>query len=61
MKKEDARFELVYCEGSSLERAGSSRILRDRNTGVHYLLWSNGYAGGITPLLDGEGKPIIEK
>ena len=34
-------------------------ILVDQETGVSYLFRSNGYAGGMTPLLDREGKPII--
>ena len=31
----------------------------DRETGVNYLWHSTGHAGGMTPLLDREGKPII--
>ena len=30
----------------------------DTETGVLYLQVSSGYAGGLTPLLDGEGKPM---
>ena len=38
---------------------GSMEIWVDRETGVNYLHRANGYAGGITVLLDREGKPII--
>ena len=31
----------------------------DRETGVNFLWHSTGHAGGMTPLLDREGKPII--
>ncbi len=54
------RFEIVYKDGS--ERQGGARqILLDTKTGVNYLVWSSGYAGGITPLLDSEGKVVITK
>ncbi|MFR2562330.1 MAG: DUF6440 family protein [Anaeromassilibacillus sp.] len=35
------------------------RILVDQVTGVNYLQVCNGYAGGLTPLLDREGQPVI--
>jgi hypothetical protein len=31
----------------------------DRETGVNYLYHVSGYSGGLTPLLDREGKPVI--
>ena len=31
----------------------------DRETGVNYVFRQSGYAGGITPLLDAEGKPVV--
>ena len=31
----------------------------DTRTGVHYLCWRNGNAGGVTPLLGADGKPVI--
>ena len=34
-------------------------IYVDKETGVNYLFIANGYAGGLTPLLDREGKPVI--
>ncbi len=38
---------------------GSTIILVDRKTGVNYLFSSSSYAGGMTVLLDKEGKPVI--
>ena len=31
----------------------------DRETGVNYVFHAAGYAGGITPLLDRDGKPVV--
>lgn len=56
----DKRFDTVYKEGSSLA-SGEKIILVDRETGVHYLFVQCGYGGGLTPLLDSEGKPVIRK
>ena len=35
------------------------RVLVDRQTGVNYLWTSGGYAGGLTVLVDAEGRPIV--
>lgn len=35
------------------------QIYVDKETGVNYLFTVNGYAGGLTPLLDRDGKPVI--
>lgn len=59
MKKEK-RFEVVFTDGSDLSDAGKRQILVDTVTGVHYLTWKSGYGAGITPLLDSEGKVVIE-
>ena len=37
------------------------QILVDGETGVNYLVWKSGYAGGITPFLDSEGIVVIRK
>jgi len=51
----DDRFEKIYKQGvlSVME------IWVDRETGVNYLFCASGYAGGLTVLLDAEGKPVI--
>jgi hypothetical protein len=35
------------------------KVIVDKATGVNYLQITNGYAGGLTVLLDRDGKPII--
>ena len=50
----EKRFIKVYSQG-----AGSTEILVDKATGVNYLFRSSGYSGGLTVLVDSEGKPII--
>ena len=35
------------------------KIWMDRDTGVNYLYRRNGYSGGITVLVDRDGKPLI--
>ncbi len=54
MSKSD-RFEKVYSQGA----LNTTEIWVDRETGVNYIFHASGYAGGMTPLLDREGKPII--
>lgn len=61
MGKKEERFEVVYTDGSQLKDGGIRQILVDTETGVHYLSWKSGYAGGITPLLDSQGKVVIKK
>ncbi|MBO5755117.1 MAG: xylan 1,4-beta-xylosidase [Clostridia bacterium] len=52
--KDEKRFEKVYTQG-----LGTMQIWVDRETGVQYLVASMGYGGGITPLLDRDGKPVV--
>ena len=50
------RFEVV------MEESGftvSKKIYVDTVTGVNYLFISEGYAGGLTPLLGPDGKPVV--
>ena len=37
------------------------RVIIDKETCVNYLYVGYGYGGGLTPLLDSEGKPIVTK
>ena len=34
-------------------------VIVDKETGVNYLYVHRGYGGGLTPLLDSDGKPLI--
>ena len=56
MSQFNKRFEIVHSEKLAL--VNSVMVLRDRETGVLYLFAQSGYAGGLTPLLDSEGKPM---
>ena len=56
MAKKETRFIKVLEEGGFL---GSNEVWVDTQTGVNYLFHQNGYAGGMTVLLDREGKPVI--
>jgi len=58
-KKKDNRFQVVLDE--KYDMMSNFRVLRDRDTGVLYLYYAWGYGGGLTPLLDKDGKPIVEK
>ncbi|MGN1408632.1 MAG: DUF6440 family protein [Eubacteriales bacterium] len=53
------RFIVVKTEGSPILGDGQRQIFVDRETGVNYLFVRNGYAGGLTPLLDADGKPVV--
>jgi hypothetical protein len=57
--KKDKRFEVVQKEGSGF--SGFTKILRDKQTGIHYLYYGIGYGAGLTPLLDVEGRPITDR
>ena len=51
------RFVWLKSEGFLKE----ARIIVDTETGVNYLFVQAGYAGGLTPLLDADGKPIVTR
>ena len=54
MGKND-RFEKIYSQGTM----NVTEIWVDKETGVNYMYHVSGYGGGLTPLLDRDGKPII--
>ncbi|MCL1885445.1 MAG: DUF6440 family protein [Dehalococcoidia bacterium] len=37
-----------------------TKIITDTKTGVQYLFAYSGYAGGLTLLVDKDGKPIVD-
>lgn len=55
MSDKKNRFVKTYSQGK-LEQM---EIWVDTKTGVNYLYHHAGYSGGLTPLLDAEGKPVI--
>ncbi|MBQ6815494.1 MAG: xylan 1,4-beta-xylosidase [Lachnospiraceae bacterium] len=59
MAEEARRFKRVFAEG----KKNVSEIWVDRMTGVNYLYHyethMSGVTGGLTPLLDADGKPVV--
>ena len=51
----EKRFIKIYDDGAF----GSNEIWVDTQTGVNYLFHASGYAGGLTPLLNRDGTPVI--
>ena len=51
------RFMEIHDEGSVLGRKAT--ILLDLETGVNYLWVQEGNAGGLTPLLNADGTPVM--
>ena len=52
------RLQLVHRSGGW---SGPRReIYRDTRTGVQYLIIGTGYGASVTPVLDGEGRPLID-
>ena len=54
MAKKEKRFLKIYSQD-----LGGAQIWVDKNTGVNYLFIQSGYAGGLTPLLNRDGTPVI--
>ena len=46
---------LVYTQGALT----TTEIWVDKETGVNYLFHADGNAGGLTPLPDKDGRPVI--
>lgn len=55
MASKENRFVKTYSQGAF----DIMEIWVDRETGVNYIFHGNGSAGGMTPLLDAEGKPVV--
>ena len=54
-KAKDQRFKEVYTQGT----VSATSVLVDTETGVNYIFHRDGYGGGMTVLLDKEGRPVI--
>ena len=57
MAKKEKRFVRIYSQGMG----GEMEIWADKETGVNYLYRSAGYGGGMTVLLDRDGKPVVSR
>ena len=53
----EKRFVKTWSDGVF----GSNEIWVDTETGVNYLFHATGNAGGMTVLLDRDGKPVISR
>ena len=57
MAKND-RFQIVQQEGNGLS-SPQRIVLMDTVTGVQYLFVQSGYAGGLCPLVNRDGGPLV--
>ena len=55
MAKKEERLEKIFSQGTM----NVTEIWVDKETGVNYMYHAAGYSGGLTTLLDREGKPVI--
>ena len=55
-KEKNQRFVRILDESGFVT---ANELWVDRQTGVNYLWVASGYSGGLTPLLDATGKPIV--
>ena len=53
----EKRFKKIYSQGA----IDGVEIWVDTETGVNYMFKQSGYAGGLTPVLDANGKVIITR
>lgn len=51
------RFEIKETQGV----LNTGKIIVDTQTGVNYLFWQEGYAGGLTPLLNRDGTVVVDR
>ena len=51
------RFDIK--ERNTVSLLTETMVIVDKETGVNYLYVHRGYGGGLTPLIDADGKPII--
>ena len=58
MAKKEKRFITTYSHGGGFS-GPATYVLVDQQTGVNYLYAASGYGGGVTPLLNRDGTPII--
>lgn len=58
MQSADDRFKVVYKQGKMNEFI---EVIVDLNTGIEYLFRFHNQGGGLTPLIDQDGKPIVHR
>jgi hypothetical protein len=64
-KRKASRFIMVEADTVAALSKGSfastASVIADSKTGVQYLYFASGYGGGLTVLVDENGKPIVDK
>lgn len=58
MAKKEERFQVVQQQGNGLS-SPQCTVLLDSVTGVQYLFVHSGYAGGLCPLMNRDGSPLV--
>ena len=61
---DEARFTMKryeYDDGKLFGDSMEARIIVDEKTGVNYLWVATGYGGGLTVMVDADGKPLVTK
>ena len=58
MAKKEERFQIVQQQGNGLT-SPQCTVLLDSVTGVQYLYVQAGYSGGLCPLVNREGGPLL--
>ena len=53
------RFDIQ--ERNTMNLLTETMVIVDNVTGVNYLYVARGSGGGLTPLIDADGKPIVTK
>lgn len=54
---QEKRFVKTYTQGGFADNL--MQIWVDTKTGVNYLYSASGYSGGLTPLLNRDGTPVV--
>ncbi len=54
---QEKRFIKTYTQGGFADNL--MQIWVDKETGVNYLYSASGYSGGLTPLLNRDGTPVV--
>lgn len=59
MAKQGNRFEVTFVQKITL--GSTIEVWVDKETGVNYIYRRDGYSGGLTVMLDADGKPVVSK
>ncbi len=57
MSEKNERFEVTYKQGV----LSQTKVIVDKETGVNYIFHCDGNAGGLSILVDRDGKPVVTR